>query len=202
MSAVSPNCSTKNRVMSAVRKMQVTKIGDAWKRMLICLLFFGLACNKDEDQDQTPSSLQFNYSGSVSGRFSAVGDLPEPPLPMGTIFYEYAAAERETHVIDQFRKEDWIKIVANFPKSQTLPVSNSIIFHFPQKGTGTFPVYNDWVGTMVSIDGEVGSFVEGTVQVTYFNSGRIKGTFQGRVAGGMPRKEMQITGGQFDMRVQ
>lgn len=171
--------------------------------LAVCLMFLCLACKKDTDQ--APGSLSFNYNGMVNGHFSAVGDLPEPPPSNGIIYHEHTSAERIDHFTNAFdpsSSEPWISITANFPTSQSLPVSNFIMFLFPQMGVGTFPLFNDWRGTQLLLDENLYSFVDGSVSVTGYDKGRVKGTFQGNArAGGDPAKQVRITDGQFDIKI-
>ncbi len=137
--------------------------------------------------------MSFSYSGDATGSFSAVGDYPEPPPVNGSIFAEWAKSERIERIIDLFHKEDWISISANFPPSQSTNASNITLLRLPDKGTGTYPLVNGWEVTEVNLNGQPFAFTGGAINVTYYNKGRIRGTFEGSAKSyGSPDRYIQL----------
>ncbi len=136
------------------------------------------------------------------GAFQRLEIIRTPPAN-GEIFAEWAKSERISRPIDLFHIEDWISIIANFPPSQSMPASN-ISLRLPDKGTGTYPLVNGWEDAWVNLSGQLGlfTFTAGSINVTYYKKGRIRGTFEGQATtDGSPNKQIQVTNGQFDLKV-
>ncbi len=72
----------------------------------------------------------------------------------------------------------------------------------PDKGTGTYPLVNGWEAAWLTLNGQPFAFTGGAINVTYYKNGRIRGSLEGTAKYyGSPDRDIQVTNGQFDLKV-
>lgn len=157
------------------------------------------ACGNDSTQPTgEPSTVSFDYAGYRTGSYSAIGFLPD--VRTGTRWTTAWASAGNFATIDS----GYTGITASLPVGSGNHLLEIVI---PFGVTGTFPLsakhFDELIFDYKSgvSQGEIYTFIPGTVTVTSSTLERVAGTFSGTAVDTLNHRTINVTNGKFDVHI-
>ena len=165
------------------------------KSLILILSLFALHCCEDSPPcgQAAVSSISFNYSGTQSGVYFAKGEVPSSDT---TAIYNHQWAM--AGLFSDFG-EKWILLQSNLPQGIEI---EGIQMHVPAAGVGKFKLPSDrGLDFIIATSGSGLDFISGEIEITYYQCGRVIGTFQGMLGNPSGTISMAMFQGAFDLKL-
>ena len=176
---------------------------------LVCLLAAG-ACKDATGPGGYSGGLQFRFSGTTTGTFSAVGSVPTQAS--ASIPPQFAAAVRDTANGEPLiillgwqptgaGHGHFVEVdLAESKSGETLSMSDLCLLHQTLAGCALALVGIDWnVQSTSGVGGDSFYFDAGSLTVQSVTRTGIRGTFRGHAVDGDTGHSITITDGSFDV---